>query len=85
MSDTQRGGIVHCPTCMCDRRARFQSYEWGVRAHGTISWAEHLECYTAYAVRHSGQSAERIDERGGFGWDEFVKLTGHEPESWRAL
>ena len=50
---------------------------------GTISWDEHLEAYAVYAPKYgSSQSAERIAERGGFGYEEFELLTGHEPKTW---
>lgn len=32
---------------------------------------------------HCGQSAERLAERGGFGWFELVEFLGHEPRTWR--
>jgi hypothetical protein len=60
----------------------------GKRSHppGTISWAEHEEAYSAYALRHGhGQSALRIAERGGFGYDELVWLLGLEPRTWEPL
>ena len=76
---------AHCPTCTCGRRAPLQGESQpNPVPRGTISWAEHLECHAAYAVHHPGQSAERMAERGGFGWREFVNFTGHEPKSWRA-
>jgi hypothetical protein len=44
---------------------------------GTISWAEHLRVWEAYARRYrNGQTAERIAERGGFGHGEILDLTG---------
>ena len=50
---------------------------------GTISWGEHAEAYTEYAKRHgTSQTAERIAERGGFGYSELVKLLGHSPKTW---
>ena len=78
----------HCGSCTCGKRAPLQGSPRRPGAvtskpSGTISWAEHLECYTAYASRWGAeQSVERLAERGGFGWDEFVSLTGHEPTTW---
>lgn len=71
----------HCPTCICGRRAIVQA-EKG-RGPGTISWGEHLLAWNAYAARYGvDQSAERIVERGGFGYSELVALLGHEPKTW---
>ncbi len=42
---------------------------------GTISWADHLRVYAAYSQRFgTGQSAERLAERGGFCVAEIVWL-----------
>ncbi len=49
---------------------------------GTVTWAEHLEAWTAYARRFPGQDAERIAERGGFSYLELVDHLGHEPKTW---
>ncbi len=49
---------------------------------GTIAWAEHVEAWVAYNRMHKEQSAERLAERGGFGWYELVELLGHEPHTW---
>ena len=50
---------------------------------GMIAWAEHLEAYEAYADRYGrAQSAERLVERGGFGYHELVELLGHKPTTW---
>lgn len=47
---------------------------------GTVSWAEHVEAWEAYAKRYGrDQSAERLAERGGFGYAEIVKHLGREP------
>lgn len=57
----------------------------GAHPDGSIAWAEHLECYVKYAARYGkDQSAERLAERGGFGYDEFVVLMGAPPRTWRA-
>lgn len=53
---------------------------------GTIAWHEHVEAWNAYAkLFGSDQSAERIAERGGFGWGELVSLLGHEPATWEPM
>lgn len=69
-----------------ERRAPLQGDGYGrlqTKPPGTISWAEHLEIYEAYAKRDGrDQSAERIAERGGFGWSECVLLLGREPKTW---
>ena len=52
---------------------------------GTISWADHLRVYDAYARRFgTGQSADRLAERGGFGVAEIVSLgVSGALKSWR--
>jgi hypothetical protein len=79
----------HCPTCICGKRAPVQqSYENKSKGRsrkpaGTITWAEHLEAYVDYAARYGkSQSAERLAERGGFGYWEITDLLGHEPMTW---
>lgn len=74
----------HCPTC--GRRAPVQASHGAVRrGAGTIAWWEHEQGWAAYAGAHGNdQSAERIAERGGFGWGECVRFLGHEPTTWRA-
>lgn len=85
----------HCPTCICDQRAPVQGEGYpGGKGHvdgrdlplkgaGSIEWAEHLEAYAAYVARYgTGQSAERLAERGGFGYWELTDLLGHEPKTW---
>lgn len=55
---------------------------WKVRP-GTIAWSEHLEVYEAYAKQFGkSQSAERIEERGGFGKEEAEKLIGRPLKTW---
>lgn len=52
---------------------------------GTIAWAEHLEAYVDYSKRYgTRQSADRIAERGGFGYRELVLFLGHAPTTWKA-
>ena len=54
------------------------------REPGTIAWSEHEEIWQAYAKRWGGsQSATRIAERGGFGYDEIIDLIGHAPKTWQ--
>jgi hypothetical protein len=53
------------------------------RPPGMISWEEHVKAWKAYnEMWNSYQSAERIAERGGFGYEEIVMLLGREPETW---
>ena len=52
---------------------------------GTIAWDEHVEAWEVYDAKyHSGQSAERIAERGGFCHEEVVEFLGREPDTWEA-
>lgn len=50
--------------------------------HGTVSIEEHEEAWAVYARHHSGQSALRIAERGGFGLLELTQQLGRLPTSW---
>ena len=51
---------------------------------GTVAWSEHEEIWEAYANRFGrDQSAERIADRGGFGYWEATRLLGREPTTWR--
>ena len=53
---------------------------------GTVSWAEHVEAWEAYAKRHGDQQgAERIAERAGFSYCELVTLLGREPTTWKPV
>lgn len=76
----------HCPTCICGRRAPVQGdprREPNGHGPGTITWHEHLQVWSAYAQKYgTQQSAERMAERGGFGYGEIVYLTGREPTTW---
>lgn len=75
----------HCLTCICGRRAPVQGdwYKLGGKPNGTISWEEYLKAYEVYAHKYGrGQTAERLVERGGFGYDEITQLLGHEPKTW---
>jgi hypothetical protein len=78
----------HCSTCTCGRRAPVQrghkSEHRREMPPGTISWAEHLEAYTAHAAQFGGSmSAERIAGWDGFGYWELTQLLGHEPTTWQ--
>lgn len=56
----------------------------GARPPGLIEWEEHERAWEAYAKKYgTQQSAERIAERGGFGYNELKYLLGHAPETWR--
>lgn len=78
----------HCTTCTCGKRAPVLGGREDRRktgpgvCRGTITWDEHLLAWAAYAVRHSDQDANKIAERGGFGYDELVKYLGREPTTW---
>jgi hypothetical protein len=51
---------------------------------GTISWTEHLVVYELYSKRHGhGQDADKIAERGGFGYAEIVSFLGCKPITWK--
>lgn len=60
------------------RRAPVQG-DRPVRAAGTVPWATHLLAWEGYAAAgHGSQSAERVAERGGFGYRELqCALAGH--------
>lgn len=80
-----------CPTCICGRRAPVQSgYQRGLprtrdtyKPPGTITWSEHLEVWAAYAAQYgTDQSAERLAERGGFGYYEAEEMLGRALTTW---
>ena len=78
----------NCPSCICGKRAAVQGEgktRKGQRGEGpgTIAWSEHELAWSAYAQRYGrDQSAERIHERGGFGYWELTQFLGREPETW---
>lgn len=81
----------HCSTCICGRRAPVQGERENARGAlramppGTVAWPEHEQAYVPYAGRFgTGQSSERLAERGGFGYWELTELLGHEPTTWSA-
>lgn len=50
---------------------------------GSISWDEHVAVWTRYAGLYgSRQTAERMAERGGFGYYEAVELLGAPLKTW---
>ena len=56
----------------------------GARPAGTIAWWEHVRAWEEYHRRFANnQSAERIAERMGFGYEELIAFLGHEPMTWR--
>lgn len=53
---------------------------------GRIAWSEHEEAWREYNRQYgSGQSAQRLGERGGFDWFELCDLLGHEPVTWEPI
>ena len=79
---------AECPSCTCGRRAPVQgshAIPRGARGHGpgSVAWAEHCLAWSTYAQQYGrGQTAERMAERGGFGYYELTLYLGHEPETW---
>jgi hypothetical protein len=74
----------HCATCICGKRAPVQEDRGRGKAPGSIAWAEHLDAWSAYAAKFgSSQDADRIADRGGFGYGELCTFLGHEPKTWR--
>lgn len=67
-----------------EKRAPVQRDSY-MKLPGTISWEEHLEAWHVYHQRWKGQDAQRIADRGGFGYREIFELIGHYPETWRKL
>jgi hypothetical protein len=68
-----------------ERRAPVQSdHTFRGRVAGTITWDEHEEAWNDYAKRYgTEQSAERVAERGGFGYDELIDHLKREPRTWK--
>lgn len=66
---------------MSERRVPVQGE--GKKPSGSITWSEHVKAWEIYDRKwRCGQSAERLAERGGFGWLELVDLLGYEPTTW---
>jgi len=49
---------------------------------GSIAWSEHFLIWEMYAKKNGAQTAERIAERGGFGYSEACNLLGRDLETW---
>lgn len=68
-----------------ERRAPLQDEfsSWRGLRKLTIAWAEHEECFAAYAAKYrtTQQTAEDIAKRGGFGLGEFRMLLGRSPRT----
>lgn len=77
-----------CPSCICGRRAPVQGGDRGREGKkgwgpGAVAWWEHLLAWSGYAKSNGrGQSAERMADRGGFGYGELTEYLGHEPTTW---
>lgn len=68
-----------------ERRKRIADGELGL-TDGTISWDEHERAWAEYAKRYGReQSAERINQRGGFCYAELCELLGCPPATWIPL
>jgi hypothetical protein len=66
-----------------EKRVPVQANKQLGKPAGTLAWWEHVKAWEAYEQRyHTGQSAERIAERGGFCYGELTDFLGHEPETW---
>lgn len=63
--------------------ARVQMPHGGNLPHGLsfrVPWRIHAKAWEVYAEHHPDQSAERINERGGFGIEELIYLlAGEDP------
>lgn len=65
------------------RRAPVQVRQYRGDSAPSVPWAVHVRAWQAYAaLGHGDQSAERIAERGGFGWQEMVLMLA-ERNPWR--
>lgn len=74
-----------------ERRARVQAHaaprsDPRHKPPGSIAWWEHERAWEGYRRVFPGsaavQDAQRIQERGGFGYYELVEFLGHEPTTW---
>jgi hypothetical protein len=79
----------HCATCICGKRAPVQASRGiadGLPGHGpgSVDWAEHELAWSTYAAKNGlEQSAQRIADRGGFGYGELVDYhLAHAPLTW---
>lgn len=70
------------------RRAPCLKLSNGKEIRGTVSWEEYIEAYeqflrlNAHETEYRFLSAERLAERGGFGYPALRKLLGRLPETW---
>lgn len=72
-----------CPPCICGKRAPVQADRNVGVGPGSIAWSEHLEAWNRYAARYgTSQSAERVAERGGFGYEELLIFLRRTPMTW---
>lgn len=59
----------------------------GSHVPGTVERWEHIEAWEGYRRTFprsaAQQDADRIEERGGFGFVEMTKYLGHEPTTWQ--
>lgn len=73
---------ARCPTCQEERRAPTLRGFYGRHSdpakdlpggrEGWVPWAIHIDAWKGYAeAGHGDQSAERVAERGGFGYREI--------------
>ena len=62
-----------------ERRAPVQASPRAGKPAGTVPWSTHVLAWEGYALAgHGRQSAERMSERGGFGYREMqCALAGH--------
>jgi hypothetical protein len=88
--------VVTCDTEPAPRRAPVQADSgWHLRhvrkefadrhPSGTVLWTEHEEAWRGYAKKFpssASQTAERVAERGGFGYEEMTGYLGHAPTTW---
>jgi hypothetical protein len=67
------------------RNAPIQMPHYGRVPHGIrfrVPWRIHKKAWQEYAKHYSGQSAERLADRGGFGLEELIYLlAGEDPSS----
>lgn len=44
---SQDAAFLHCPTCICGRRAPVQADERRGKGPGSVAWEEHLQAWSA--------------------------------------
>ena len=60
------------------RRVPVQSSQRQNMPAGTVEWWAHYDAWRNYTRYHHSQSAERVEERGGFSYGELqCALAGH--------